>query len=457
MATGQAKILHDKEVMVIGGGVCGIQAALDLADKGYQVRMVEREPTIGGRMAILDKVFPTNDCSICILAPKMIMCYNNPNIDVMTYAEVVKVEGKAGDFKVTVLKKPRYVNEDLCTGCGDCIEACVRSGEFPNKWDANLGRRGAAYMPFLQAVPRIACVDAETCFTLRGEKCKMPCIRACQRKAMDFKMKPVEVTLDVGAIIVATGLVEYDPTEITEYGYGRYTNVVTAMEYERLINASGPTGGHVHRFNDHEQPRRQGFIQCVGARDLRLGNPYCCSVCCMYATKDAMLAREHYPDIENFIFYTDLRAFGKGFDEYIRRGKSDYGITYVRAKPGEVTEDPRTKNLTIWYEDGESGGIKSLEVDFLVLSTAFVPWPGVENLAATLGVQVDEYGFFKAEDNLLNPLDSTRPGILIAGTCQAPMDVTDSVEQGGGAANRAAEIIAQAGKAPARKKVKAGK
>jgi heterodisulfide reductase subunit A len=455
MATGQAKILHDKEVMVIGGGVCGIQAALDLADKGFQVRMVEREPTIGGRMAILDKVFPTNDCSICILAPKMIMCYNNPNIDVMTYAEVVKVEGEAGDFKVTVLRKPRYVNEDLCTGCGDCIEACVRKDEFPNKWDANLGKRGAVYMPFLQAVPRIACVDPETCFTLRGEKCKMPCIRACQRKAMDFKMKPAEVTFDVGAIIVATGLEEYDPSEITEYGYGRHTNVVTAMEYERLINASGPTGGHVHRASDHERPKRQGFIQCVGARDLRLGNPYCCSVCCMYATKDAMLAREHYPDIENYIFYTDLRAFGKGFDEYIRRGKTDYGITYVRAKPGEVTEDPETKNLTVWYEDGESGGIRSLEVDFLVLSTAFVPWPGVENLARTLGVEVDEYGFFRAEDNLLSPLDSTRPGILIAGACQSPMDVTDSVEQGGGAANRAAEIIAQAGKSPA--KVKAGK
>jgi heterodisulfide reductase subunit A len=440
---GTAKILHDKEVMVIGGGVCGIQAALDLADKGFQVRMVEREPTIGGRMAILDKVFPTNDCSICILAPKMIMCYNNPNIDVLTYSEVKKVEGKAGDFKVTVTKKPRYINEDLCTGCGDCIEACTRKDEFPNKWDAGLGKRGAVFMPFLQAVPRIACVDSETCFTLRGEKCKMPCIRACQRKAMDFKMKPQDVTFDVGAIIVATGLEDYDPSEITEYGYGRYVNVVSAMEYERLINASGPTGGHVHRFNDHERPKRMGFIQCVGARDLRQDHPYCCSVCCMYATKDAMLAREHYPDIENFIFYTDLRAFGKGFDEYINRGKTDYGITYIRAKPGEVTEDPETKNLKIWYEDGETGEIKSLEVEFLVLSTAFVPYHGVENLAKTLGVEIDSYGFFKSQDALLSPLDSTREGILVAGACQGPMDVTDSVEQGGGAANRAAEIIAQ--------------
>ena len=454
MAEGKAKILQDKEVMVVGGGVCGIQAALDLAGKGFQVRMVEREPTIGGRMAILDKVFPTNDCSICILAPKMIMCYNHPNIDVMTYAEVKKVTGKAGDFKVTVLKKPRYIEEEQCTGCGDCIEACVRKDEFPNKWDANIGRRGAVYMPFLQAVPRIAVVDEETCFTLRKEKCKMPCVRACQRKAMNFKMKPSEVTLDVGAIIVATGLEDYDPTEITEYGYGRYTNVVTAIEYERLINASGPTGGHVHRFNDHERPQRMGFIQCVGARDLRMGNPYCCSVCCMYATKDAMLAREHYPDIENIIFYTDLRAFGKGFDEYINRGKDEYGITYVRAKPGEVTEDPKNKNLTIWYEDPEDGGIKSQEVDFLVLSTAFVPYHGVENLAKTLGVELDGYGFFQVEDELLYPLDSTRPGILVAGSCVTPMDVTDSVQQGGGAANRAAEIIAQAGKKKSKVKAK---
>jgi heterodisulfide reductase subunit A len=444
MAEGKAKILHEKEVMVIGGGVSGIQAALDLADKGFRVRMVEREPTIGGRMAILDKVFPTNDCSICILAPKMITCYNHPNIDVLTYSEVKKVEGEAGSFRVTVLKKPRYIREDLCTGCGDCIEACVRKDEFPNKWDANLGRRGAVYMPFLQAVPRIAVVDEETCYTLRKEKCKMPCVRACKRKAMDFKQKPAEVTFDnIGAIIVATGLEDYDPSEITEYGYGRYTNVVTAMEYERLINASGPTGGHVHRFNDHERPRRLGFIQCVGARDLRQDHPYCCSVCCMYATKDAMLAREHYPDIESFIFYTDLRAFGKGFDEYIRRGREEYGITYIRAKPGEVTEDPETKNLHIWYEDPEEGGIKSLEVEFLVLATAFVPYHGVENLAKTLEVELDEYGFFKVKDELLYPLDSTRHGILVAGACQGPMDVTDSVEQGGGAANRAAEIIAE--------------
>jgi heterodisulfide reductase subunit A len=420
----------ENEVMVIGGGVCGIQAALDLADKGFQVRMIEREPTIGGRMAILDKVFPTNDCSICILAPKMIMCYNNPNIDVVTWAEVQKVEGEAGDFTVTVLKKPRYVKEEECTGCGDCIEVCTLKDEFPNKWNANLGQRGAVFMPFLQAVPRVAIVDEEKCLTLTKQKCKMPCVRACKRKALDFKMKPETVKYNVGAVIVATGLDDYDPSEITEYGYGRFTNVVRAMEYERLINASGPTGGDVHRFNDHERPKRMGFIQCVGARDLRVGHPYCCSVCCMYATKDAMLAREHYPDIESFIFYTDLRAFGKGMDEYIRRGREEYGIKYIRGKPGEVTEDPETKNLFLWYEDATDGGIKSLEVDFLVLATAFIPFEGVENLAASLGIELDPYKFMKSRDPLLQPLDSTREGILIAGTCQGPMDVTDSVEQG---------------------------
>lgn len=439
-----------ESVLVIGGGVCGIQAALDLGDKGMHVYMVEKEPSIGGRMALLDKVFPTNDCSICILAPKMITCFNHPNVDVLTCSEVVEVKGKAGDFKVKVRRRARYVDESKCTGCDACTQACVMAGKIPDEWNEGFGTRGAAYIPFMQAVPRVAVIDPARCLLLSKGKCKKKCIEACQRGAIDFEDTDEVVTLEVGAVIVATGLKIYDPTGVTEYGYGRFDNVIHSMEYERLINASGPTGGHLERRSDEERPKRIAYIQCVGARDVRSGHPYCCSVCCMYATKDAMLAYMHHDDTKNFIFYTDLRAFGRGFDEYIKRGRDEYDIEYTRARPGEITEDPVTKNLFVWYDDTESGEVKSLEVDMVVLSVAFVPPAGIEKLAAVLGVDVDEYKFFKATDDLLSPMDTNVPGIFIAGACTRPMDVTDAVTQGGGAADRSAELIKEkAGKTPA--------
>src|SRR5450759_825884 len=419
-----------ESVLIIGGGVCGIQAALDLGDKGMHVYMVEKQPSIGGRMALLDKVFPTNDCSICILAPKMITC-----------SEVEGLTGKAGNFKVKVRKRARHVDETKCTGCDACTQACALAGRIPDEWNQNFSMRGAAYIPFMQAVPRVAIIDEERCLLLSKGKCKSQCIEACQRGAIDFKQKEEVVTLEVGAVIVATGLDIYDPTPVTEYGYGRFANVIHSMEYERLINASGPTGGHLKRRSDDERPKRIAYIQCVGARDVRSGHPYCCSVCCMYATKDSMLAYMHHDDTENIIFYTDLRAFGRGFDEYIRRGADEYGITYVRARPGEITEDPETKNLYVWYDDTESGGVKKMEVDMVVLSTAFVPPPGIEKLGEALGVKMDEFDFFKAQDDLLAPMDTNVPGIYIAGACTRPMDVTDAVTQGGGAADRAAQAI----------------
>jgi len=430
-----------ESVLIIGGGVCGIQAALDLGDKGHHVYLVEKEPSIGGRMALLDKVFPTNDCSICILAPKMITCFNHPNIDVLTCSEVEQVKGKSGNFHVKVRRKARYVDENKCTGCDACTRECVLAGKIPDEWNEGFSTRGASYIPFMQAVPRVAIIDPERCLLLTKGKCKSKCVDACQRGAIDFDMKDKVDTLDVGAIIAATGLTIYDPTDVTEYGYGRFDNVIHSMEYERLINASGPTGGHLQRRSDGERPKRIAYIQCVGARDVRSGHPYCCSVCCMYATKDAMLAYMHHDDTENFIFYTDLRAFGRGFDEYIKRGKDEYRIKYIRARPGEVTEDMETKNLRVWYDDTETGGVKNMEVDMVVLSVAFIPPPGIEDLAKVLGVDMDEYKFFKADDDLLAPMDTNVAGIYIAGACTRPMDVTDAVTQGGGAADRAAQSI----------------
>lgn len=438
-------------VLIVGGGVCGIQAALDLGDKGHKVYMVEKEPSIGGRMALLDKVFPTNDCSICILAPKMITCFNHPNVEVFTCSEVIERKGKVGDFKVKVLKKARHVDEKKCTGCDACTQACVLKGKILDEWNQNFSKRAAAYIPFMQAVPRVAMIDEERCLFLTKDKCKKNCVEACQRGAIDFDMKDKTIELEAGAIIVATGLDMFDPSTVTEYGYGRFDNVIHSMEYERLINASGPTGGHLTRRSDGERPKRIAYIQCVGARDVRSGHPYCCSVCCMYATKDAMLAYMHHDDTENYIFYTDLRAFGRGFDEYIKRGADEYSIKYIRARPGEVTEDPVTKNLYVWYDDTEVGGVKSMEFDMVVLSTAFAPPPGIERLAEVLGVDMDSYKFFKAADDLLAPMDASVPGIYIAGACTRPMDVTDAVTQGGGSADRAAQAIKEFAGKPAAK------
>jgi heterodisulfide reductase subunit A len=326
------------------------------------------------------------------------------------------------------------VGKDKCTCFDACTRACVLAGNIPGEWNQNFGPRGASYIPFMQAV---SIIDKERCLPFTRSKC----VEACQRGALDFGQKDGKVTLDAGTIIVATGLDVYDPTPVTEYGYGRFDNVIHSMEYERLINASGPTSGHLHRRSDDERPRRIAYILCIGSRDVRCGHPYGCSVCCMYATRDAMLAYMHNDDTENIIFYTDLRAFGRGFDEYIKRGADEYGITYVRARPGEVTEDPETKNLYVSYDDTESGGVKSMEVDMVVLSTAFVPPRGIGALGEALGVRMDDHDFFKASDDRLAPMDTNVPGIYIAGACKRPMDVTDAVTQGGGAADRAAQAI----------------
>jgi len=427
--------LEQSALLVVGGGISGMQASLDLASRGFKVYLVEKSPSIGGRMAQLDKTFPTMDCSMCILAPKMIDCSHHPNVQLLTYSEVKEVKGSAGDFTVKILRKPRYVDETKCTGCGTCADNCP--AEVPSEFDEGLGMRKAIYMPFPQAVPRAMTVDKDNCI-----ECGL-CEKVCEAKAVNFGQEPEEVELKVGAIIVAVGFDLFDPSQIPPYGYRRHKDVITALELERLLCASGPTGGHLVRPSDGKIPKTIAFIQCVGSRDRRLGNAYCSSICCKYAVKDAVLIKEHVPDARVCIFYIDLRAFGRGFQEFVNRAKTEYGITFIRSSPGEITYDPVSKDLSIWYEDTVTKRIENLKFDLVVLCPALIPRKDAKDLAKVLGIEVDQYGFFRPSGSISNPVDTTVSGIFACGYCLGPKtgDIPDSITQGSATASRAAEVI----------------
>jgi heterodisulfide reductase subunit A len=428
-----------KGVVVIGGGVAGMQASLDLANRGFKVYLVEKTPSIGGRMAQLDKTFPTMDCSMCILAPKMIECSHHPNVKLLTYSEVKEVKGTPGNFKVKILKKPRYIDETKCTGCGICAQDCPI--EAPNEFDENIGVRKAVYMPFPQAIPRVMVIDKDNCV-----ECGL-CEKVCPAKAVNREQKPEEIELDVGAIVVATGFDMFDPSIIPQYGYKRYKNVITAMELERLLCASGPTGGHLIRPSDGKIPRHIAFIQCVGSRDRRewINHSYCSSICCKYAVKDAVLIKEHEPNALVTIFYIDMRAFGKGFQEFVNRAKSEFGIGFIRSNPGEITEDPKTSNPMISFEDPVTRTVHNVAFDLVVLCPALIPTQGVEKLAKTLGIELDNYGFIKPKDSVKKPLDTTSPGIFACGYCVGPKtgDIPDSITQGSATAGRVSNILSE--------------
>jgi len=426
-------------VLVIGGGIAGIQAALNLADKGIHTYIVEKLPTIGGHMALLDKTFPTNDCSICILAPKLAECSNHDLIDILAYSEVLSVEGKEGAFKVKIKRKARYIDEEKCTGCEDCARSCPI--KVSNEYNLGLNMRKAIYIPFPQSVPRIATIDASVCMHFTKGKCGV-CKIKCGAGAVDYDQEDEIVELEVGSIIAASGFEVFDPKEMTEYGYGVYKDVVTSMEFERILCASGPTAGRITRPSDGKTPDRIVFVQCVGSRDPKHGRPYCSSVCCMHATKEAMLVREHDEHVETCILYTDLRAAGKGFFEYAERGKKDYGIKYIRAKPGRIVRDESSGELEVWYEDTATLKVSRMKAGMVVLATALVPSRSTAKLAETLGVELDEYGFFRSPDPLLRPVDTTRPGVFATGYCESPKDIPESVAQAGAAALRASRVVA---------------
>ncbi|MHC1604835.1 MAG: FAD-dependent oxidoreductase [Candidatus Methanofastidiosia archaeon] len=432
--------MKESSVLVIGAGMTGIQASLDLADKGYKVYLVEKSPSIGGAMAKLDKTFPTNDCSMCILAPKMVETSRHPNIKLYSYSEVVGLEGAPGNFKVKIKKKPRYVIEKKCTGCGSCIEKCpTKKDNIPSEFDHGMGTRRAIYFPFQQASPLVATIDKDNCLHFKTGKCGV-CAKVCLAGAIDFEQVEKIEQVDVGAVIVATGYDALEPTLRTEYGYGIYKNVITAIQYERLMSASGPTRGHIERPSDSKKPKKIAWIQCVGSRSSKQGcYPYCSRVCCMYATKESFVTKEHDPDIEPYIFYMDLRAYGKEFEEYYRKS-DEIGVHYIRGRPAEVFETD-DKDITIRYEDTYTGEIKEEIFGMIVLSSAIVPSKSNPELAKVLGIELDENGFFKERDIVSAPMQSSRSGIFLAGCSQTPKDIPDSVAQASAAAGEVMDIL----------------
>jgi heterodisulfide reductase subunit A len=428
-------------VLVIGGGIAGIQASLDLANRGLTVYLVEKSPSIGGRMAQLDKTFPTMDCSICILAPKMIESLRHPNLKLLTCSEVKEVTGSAGNFKSKVLKNPRFVDAEKCTGCSTCTEKCPV--EVPSEFDMGMGMRKAIFMPFPQAVPRVTAIDKDNCLYFQKGVCRV-CEKFCQAHAINFDQEPEEMTLNVSSIILATGLELYNPKSISEYGYKRYKNVLLSLEFERLINASGPTRGKLLRLSDNKHPKRIVFIQCVGSRTQQKGVPYCSSVCCMYATKQAVQVREHDPQSEVYILYMDLKVFGKRFQEFVSRARDEWGVKCINGRAAAVIENPATKDLLIRYENITEGEIEELRIDLVVLCPALIPREDNKALAKILGLELNEHGFFKTKDPLLMSAETNVEGVFVCGCCQTPKDISESVTQASAAAARAAEVAMSA-------------
>ncbi|MEM2202056.1 MAG: CoB-CoM heterodisulfide reductase HdrA2 [Candidatus Bathyarchaeia archaeon] len=428
-----------RKALVIGGGVAGIQAALDLADTGYKVYLVEREPSIGGMMARIDKTFPTMDCSICILTPKMSDVGHHSNIELLTNSEVIDVKGYIGNFRVKVLKKPRYVKED-CSACGECSKVCPMTA--PNEFDAGLAIRHAIYTPFAQAVPSTYIIDMNLCLNKDGVMVCDKCIRACERQAIDFTIKPETVELEVGTIIVATGADVFDPSKLPQYGYGKYLNVITSLEFERLINAGGPSGGRLIRPSDMKVPKRVAFIQCVGSRSNRTGRTYCSNVCCMNTIKDSLLIKEHWPETEIYVFYVDIRAYGKGFEDLYKRAKKE-GVIFIRGLPAEIIEDKKTRNLWLIGENTLLKEPYKMNFDMVILSVGLEPRKDSEVIQRLLTLSRTQDGFFMEAHPKLRPVDAATGGIFFAGCAEAPKDIKDSVTQASAAAARAGILMAK--------------
>ena len=423
------------DVMVVGGGISGIQAALDLATAGFKVYLVDKAPTIGGHMAQLDKTFPTNDCSMCIESPKFVECNRHPNIEIMTYTEVDSVEGEAGDFKVTLIKKPRYINESKCTGCTVCVEYCPV--KYPDQFNQGISKNKAIHIYFAQAIPLKPYIDA-SCLYLKEKKCSV-CQGVCKSNAIDFNQKGERVEVKVGAIILSLGFGSFDPKLREDYGYGKFENVVTSLDYERLLCATGPYEGEILRATDKKHPHKIAWIHCVGSRQvIPGGNSYCSAVCCTYTQKQVILTKDHDAEAECTIFHNDIRSYGKDFERFYQRTEKLPGIRFIRSYVSIGKEIPDSKNVTISYSTSEDG-VKEEEFDMVVLSVGLNPPADVLGLASKFGIQLNSYGFCKT--NPFNPMETSRPGIFISGAFQGPIDIPESVVTASGAGSQCGELL----------------
>jgi heterodisulfide reductase subunit A len=426
-------------VLVDGGGIAGVQAALDLADSGFYVYLVEKSAAIGGVMSQLDKTFPTNDCSMCILSPKLVECGRHLNIEILTLSEVEAIQGEEGNFEVTVLKHPRYIDEDKCVACGICAEKCPR--RVDNPFDEGLGKRKAAYVLYPQAVPLKYAIDKDHCIYFEKGKCRA-CEKFCENKAINFDQKEERLNLNVGSIILAPGFQAFDANLINYYGYARFPNVVTSKEFERILSASGPYQGHLVRPSDQMKPDRIAWIQCVGSRNInQCDHNYCSSVCCMYAIKEAVIAKEHsdHP-LDATIFFMDMRTYGKDFERYYNRAKDEMGVRFIRSRVHTVVEEPETRNLFIRYTD-ESGKVHEESFDVVVLAVGLETSEEMIEGAKKLGIELNEHRFCAASS--FEPVETSRAGVYVCGAFQGPKDIPQSVMEASAAASSAASNLTE--------------
>ncbi|MBF0408773.1 MAG: CoB--CoM heterodisulfide reductase iron-sulfur subunit A family protein [Candidatus Riflebacteria bacterium] len=423
--------------LVIGGGIAGIQAALDIANARHPVVLVERQSSIGGRMAQLDETFPTLDCSQCILTPKMVEVARNPYIELIPYAEVVELNGFVGNFKVKIKKKPSYVDFSTCTGCGACTQKCPV--KVKNEFNLGHDTRKAIYSPFPQAVPSKPVIDPDACLMITKGKCGL-CSKVCEKGSIKYDMKEEIVEREIGAVVVATGYDLFDARSYEEYGVGRYKDVITSLEFERMVSASGPTNGVPIRPSDGEIPKSVVFIKCVGSRDESKGYPYCSKICCMYTAKHAMLLHHKVPDSQSFIFYMDIRAAGKGYEEFVKRVQTETGVVYLRGRVGKIYK--RGKKLIVRGEDSQIGQAVEVEADLVVLATAIKSFHDSVDLARILGISYDQHGFFSEAHPKLRPVETSKAGIYLAGCSQAPKDIPETVAQASACAAKVCGLLA---------------